>query len=227
MTLAPKRAKISQFVFNDPSRKNLKTVGRRYMCTYENCEALFYTYRSLALHLERIHECITCLKYYPDLEGHVCEPEIQTGGSVQTSTTLPEGFNPAPFTLGTTVHKKTLMSFFLKIDETVDNIPDCQALVMEPLSNLILKLLTMLGGAKILIQIECVMEKVETFQQKVVEFNAAFMRYIHPSIELVESNIISSFELLESMVSVWIVNGSLWRLKQVTGVQFRIGQYSL
>jgi hypothetical protein len=210
-----------------PGRSNLRIVGRIFHCGYENCKKTFRTYASYERHYEMGHVCPTCLYPFPTLIEHECATDgVGGGGAVQQYSNLPDDYNPSPFTILKTGHKKTLLVLFIDVrDPPYNTVEKCFEFLKVPLATEILKLLSIYRGVKIRIFLNCLFEKVGTGRETNVVFSTPQQLYTYPSSEIVNGKIGTMQSYFQNMSDVFEKGGSEWRLKQVINMQMDVSQY--
>jgi hypothetical protein len=212
-----------------PGRDKLIIIGRIFHCGYENCTKTYRTYASYEKHYEMDHVCPNCLYPFPTLRGHDCNGDGQRvggGGAVQQYSTLPEDYNPFPFTIIKTGHKKTLLVLFMDLQSpTYNSVEKCFEFLNAPLATEIMKLIDIYRGVKIRIFLKCVFEKVGTANETNVVFSTPQQLYTYPSLDIVNGKIGTMEKFFQNMTDVFEKGGSDWRLKQVVNMQMDVSQY--
>jgi hypothetical protein len=85
------------------------------------------------------------------------------GGALPQYSTLPDDYNPFPFTLLRIGHKKTLLVLYMDLrDPPYPTVEKCFEYLKVPLAAEIIKLLGIYRGLKIRVFLNCTFQKVGT-----------------------------------------------------------------
>ena len=196
-------------IHENNDRSALRKIGRKFLCSFENCDFVAYRYSKWDQHFSTKHHCVTCKRAYPSLDNHPCQQPQSGRGLPVHHSLLPANFDHSIFQLESSVHDDTILQWKYTYTKPIGTVEIAFESIATQLKKLINDLINIYQGLRVQINLNVTMEHMTTGRIKTQLFVSPFVRYLYASEWSTYTNILTSAGYITASLNVFASLGKL------------------